>query len=1120
MVTAYRQLPTVNRNNMEQKKYWASFGELNQSNAYQAATEDEFQEDLPIEVDDKGILDAKTPRRDFLKFMGFSTAAAAVAASCEMPVKKAIPFVNKPQEITPGVANYYATTYVQDNEVISALAKVRDGRPIKIEGNELSSIYRGGTSARMQASVLDLYDTTRLTVPRANNKEVSTFDAFDKMVAADLNGLGGRPVVVLTNSITSPTTRDAITQFLAKYPGRHVQYDAMSYSGMLLANEATYGRRAIPSYNFAAARVIVSLNADFLGTWVSPVEFNKQYAQTRRINEKNPVMSRHIQFEPMMTQTGANADERYHHRPSETGAIALALYAALGGAVTAPSLPANLQQSVNRTAKLLNEARGAAVVVCGSNDVNIQTIVNGINDAIGANGSIIDWGTTYNTIQGVDGDMVNLVNEMNSGAIGAVLIYNVNPAYNYFEPKRFVDGLKKVPVTISFNQKLDETTELCKYAIPDHHYLESWGDAEPKTGHYSLLQPTIHPLFKTRQWQDSLLKWSGATTDYLGSLRQFWMGRLGGESNWDKALQDGVISPNAGTSVTTTMTAPTSSAPDTLRSAASSIGALFTSATTGSRGASFNSASVAQAATAIPAAKSSGHEVVIYQKTTMGVGTQANNPWLQETPDPITKATWDNYAVISPAMAKAIFDIDLTKDRDTDAYEVHAEKPVLKITVNNKALELPIIIVPGTNPHTIAVAVGYGRGTDAVYDDQDGKADGTARDKARANIGKAAGAVGKNVFPLVNWNGRTRDYYIYSANVEKAGYKAMVAQNQTANGYHGRTEVVLETSLASLKSNPKMISSRREHLHEDFAPRTGNFEKEATLYPLFPKPGIKWGMSIDMNTCTGCHACVVACTAENNVAVVGKQEVARAHDMHWLRIDRYFSGDIDNPNVVFQPMLCQHCDNAPCENVCPVAATNHNSEGINQMIYNRCIGTRYCGNNCPYKVRRFNWADYMGADSFPNNQSGTHSMSDASLMMNDDLTRMVLNPDVTVRSRGVIEKCSFCVQRLQDGKLKAKKESRPLQTGAEGYDVKTACQQACPADAIIFGNVNDEKSEIFQHRQNNQNRLFYVLEMIHTLPNVSYLAKVRNVDTQMPIGKVEATTVGGEAEQDNTTGGH
>ena len=367
------------------KKYWQSFGELNKSNAYQTAVEDEFGEDLPFEADDKGFLEAKTPRRDFLKYLGFSTAAAAVAASCEMPIKKAIPFANKPEDIVPGVANYYATTYVQDGDAISAIAKVRDGRPIKIEGNELSPITHGGTSARMQASVLDLYDTSRLPFPMAAGREVSTFEALDKMVANDMAGIGSSPVVLLTSSVTSPTTKLVISQFLAKYPGsRHVQYDAVSQSATLLANEATYGKKAIPSYNFAAAKVIVGINSDFLVSGVSPVEFNKQYAAGKRIDEKNPAMSRHIQFESLMSLTGANADERFNIRPSETGAIILALYAALGGAASAPSLDAKLQKAVEKTAaELKQNSAGKAIVVCGSNDVNIQILVNGINE--------LDW---------------------------------------------------------------------------------------------------------------------------------------------------------------------------------------------------------------------------------------------------------------------------------------------------------------------------------------------------------------------------------------------------------------------------------------------------------------------------------------------------------------------------------------------------------------------------------------------------------------------------------------------------------------------------------------------------------------------------------------------------------
>jgi molybdopterin-containing oxidoreductase family iron-sulfur binding subunit len=935
------------------------------------------------------------------------------------------------------------------------------------------------------------------------------------MIASDIAALGGAPIVLLTSSVTSPTTRDVIAQFLAKYPGsRHVTYDAVSFSGMLLANEASYGRRAIPSYRFDAAKVIVSLSSDFLNASVSPVEFAKQYGVTRKINEKNPQMSRHIQFEGMMSMTGACADERFHHRPSETGAIALALYAALGGTgVTAPGISENARKGVDKTAKLLLANRGAGLVISGSNDVNVQIIVNAINNLIGSNGSTIDWGSTYNTRQGIDADMAALVRDMNAGAIGGLFIHGANPAYNYFDSQSFINGLKKVKLSVSFNEKNDETTQLCRYVVPDHHYLESWGDAEAKTGQFSLIQPTIYPLFKTRQWQDSLLKWSGAPTDYLTLLRTTWIGRLGSEAAWDKALQDGVINPVASYGSNESYTSPhntgaVSGTSGPVDSANTGINSGRTSNTIapatggrGAQGAAFNGGSVATAAAAIAANPKAGRtELVIYQKPTIGEGQQANNPWLQEAPDPITKGTWDNYAIISPAMAKAMFDIDLTNNGDSDAYEVHPEKRTIKLTVSGRpSVELPIIIVPGTNPDTIAVAVGYGRSE---------------------KLGKAAAGAGKNVYPLVGFNGTTRQYVIQNVTAERGTGKYKVAQTQVSNSYAGRTEVVLETTLATLKKEPKMFVERRDELHKDFAPNTENYEKEATLYPVYDRPGIRWGMSIDMNSCIGCQACVVACNAENNVAVVGKNEVARYHDMHWIRIDRYFSGDVNNPTVVFQPMLCQHCDNAPCENVCPVAATNHNSEGINQMIYNRCIGTRYCGNNCPYKVRRFNWADYMGADSFPDNQEG--HITDAAMLMNEDLTRMVLNPDVTVRSRGVIEKCSFCVQRLQEGKLKAKKESRPIKTGSNNeWDVKVACQQACPSDAIVFGNVNDKTSPVYQHRMDNQGRLFYVLEMIHTLPNVSYLAKVRNTDQIVHLVNEEETVGGTEGKQmEHQEGGH
>ena len=496
-------------------------------------------------------------------------------------------------------------------------------------------------------------------------------------------------------------------------------------------------------------------------------------------------------------------------------------------------------------------------------------------------------------------------------------------------------------------------------------------------------------------------------------------------------------------------------------------------------GASFTG-NVADAASKIAAIKGGGTEVVLYQKISLGTGNHANNPWLQELPDPITKACWDNYAIISPAMGKSMFNIDIFNRNDTDKYEVHPEKPVVKITTNGKTVTLPVLIFPGIHPNVIALAVGYGRQS-------------SDKDKTGDYIGKAANGAGVNVYPLATFNGATVDYYAINTTIDKTGDSYPVAQSQVHNVTEGRP-IIRETTLTKFIADPKALNREEEEELKAFG---NDYVKDGTMYPYYDKPGIKWGMSIDLNTCTGCSACVIACHAENNIPVVGKHEVARYHDMHWLRIDRYFAGDTENPEVIFQPMLCQHCDNAPCENVCPVSATNHSSEGLNQMVYNRCIGTRYCANNCPYKVRRFNWQDYTGADSFPDNQRGI--ISDATTMMNDDLSRMVLNPDVTVRSRGVMEKCSFCVQRLQEGKLNAKKENRTVKDG----EIQTACMQACPTNAIVFSNVNDKESRVSKIRNVEQKeRKFYVLEQLHTLSNVNYLAKIRNTDREVGIQNV------------------
>lgn len=1042
---------------MSQKKYWQNFGELNNTKAYVENAENEFKEELPFELNDNG---ATTPRRDFLKYLGFSTAAATLAASCDIPVKKSIPFLNKPADIVPGVANYYATTFVLDGDVVPVLAKVRDGRPIKIEGNTLG-FTKGATSQRVQASVLSLYDTARVRYPLEKTsegfKEAPTYEAVDKKIAAALANAGSKQIVLLSSTLNSPTVQLVIDEFKAKYPSfKHVTYDAVSYSGILQANEATYGKRTIPSYQFDQAKVIVSLGADFLGTWISPAEFAKQYSAGRKIDDKNLTMSRHFQFESMYSMTGANADERYTHKPSELGAVLLNLYAKLGGAVSAPAIAdKRLAAGIEAAAKELLAAGGNAVVVCGSNDVNAQVVVNAINDKIGANGKTINFGAATNYRKGVDAEFEQLVADMSAGQVGALLVYGANPVYTYRDSKKFSDALTKVGLTVSFSENEDETSTLCQYLLPAHHYLESWGDAEAKEGYVSFIQPTIHPLFKTRAFATSLLKWSGSTVaDYETYFKNYWISKLGSQAAFDKALQDGVIEPETPTVA----------------------------------GATFNGAALAAAVAKLSEAKKAGkNELVIYQKVSIGDGKMANNPWLQEMPDPITRACWDNYAVISVKTAE-----ELGYKAD-DEYEVNPPKPVLVIKAGGKEIKLPLLIIPGMNAETVAIAVGYGRSE---------------------KIGLAAKGSGQNIYPFVGYNGQTYDYTVTDISIEKTNETYPVAQMQTHGNYGNRVEVIREASLATLKKDPKHFYNDRQEELKNYGGVDG-VEKQGTLYPVFDKPGIKWGMSIDMNSCTGCGACVVACSAENNVSVVGKNQVTKFHDMHWLRIDRYFSGDVENPDVVFQPMLCQHCDNAPCENVCPVAATNHSSEGLNQMTYNRCIGTRYCANNCPYKVRRFNWHDWNGADSFKDNQMPiveSGRLNEVTIQMNDDLTRMVLNPDVTVRSRGVIEKCSFCVQRLQEAKLTAKKESRPMVDA----DIHTACQQACPTNAIVFGNVNDKESAISKVRKQEEvNRTYYVLEQIHVLPNVSYMAKVRNTDRV--VGNVEEGAEEKHEEKKETT---
>jgi MoCo/4Fe-4S cofactor protein with predicted Tat translocation signal len=1069
---------------MSNKKYWLGIETLNNNTKeLKAHVQNEFREELPFE-DAQGILDAKTPRRDFLKYLGFSTAAATLAASCEMPVRKAISWANKPNNITPGVANFYASTFVDGGEAIPVLVKSREARPIKIEGNPDSKLTEGATTARVQASILSLYDTARLKTPLIGGKE-ATWEAIDQKVNEAMTAAAGSPVYLITSTINSPTVLNAINAFTTKFSNvKHVMYDAMSYSGLLDAAALTTGKRAIPHFHFDKAQTIVSIGADFLGTWLHPAAFAKAYSKGRKINKETKTMSKHYQIEGAMTITGGSADERATCRPSEFGKAAVALLGAING-TTANTGSKNLDKLITAAAADLKKGNG--LVVSDSNDSNVQQVVMAINAAIGAFGNTVNTTTTHLSKQGNDKAMAEAVAAIKAGA--GVMIYDCNPVYDHADGAALGKAIKAAKVSVSFNDRLDETTQQCTIVAPTTHWLESWGDAEPVSGYVSLQQPTIAPLFKTRPFAENLIKWSGTGTSYSEAFMTYWKGKFGGDAGFDAAIQKGILEPEA--------------MPN---------------------GGSYSGSPAAAIAVIAAQPASKGMEVVLYEKVGIGRGgVWSNNPWLQEMPDPITKCTWDNYVAMSPAKAQEL-GAELT-----DLNEVQRDKFVFNVKLaNGKSLDLPVAVVPGMHNDVVAIAVGYGRDAGA------GKA-------ARASETQG----GKNAYALTTYNPTTGTVvYNNNATVTNTKKTYQLAITQTHHSYEQRDTVVQESTLAEYAKDPLgRYNHRMEHLHHyvtdmdeaaatiaakaegaahggakheghqeagahaeqqhvevhgEHASIDGQdhdieklYRKNGTLYPVYESPGVKWGMSIDLSTCTGCGSCTIACQAENNVSVVGKEQVMKVHDMHWLRIDRYYTStsgnemDSDSIQTVFMPMLCQHCDNAPCENVCPVNATNHSTEGFNQMTYNRCIGTRYCANNCPFKVRRFNWRDWNGADSFEDNLFEDGYRDD----INSDLTRMVLNPDVTVRSRGVIEKCSFCVQRTQSAKTKAKSENRTIVES----DINSACAQACPTNAIIFGNVNDPNSTISKVRNtDSKERVFYALEELHVLPNVNYLYKVRN----------------------------
>ncbi|ROI01307.1 MULTISPECIES: TAT-variant-translocated molybdopterin oxidoreductase [unclassified Chryseobacterium] len=992
----------------------------------------EFQEEIPVEdfLGDAEKNGSSTSRRDFLKLLGFSTAAVTLAA-CEAPVIKTIPYVVKPHDIIPGVPNYYASTYFDGFDFASVLVKTREGRPIKIDPNPVAGDL-GKTNARAQASVLSLYDNDKVKQPKLDGKD-ETFDKVDSFVIKGLEEAkaSGKKIVLLSHSFASPTFKKLFTEFKAKYPTAElVTYDAFPYSASLDAAQEVFGQRALPVYDLKGSELVVSFQADFLGDY-NAASLETSYAAARK---PGPNMLRHIQVESNMSLTGANADSRYRLKPSAVNKTLVEVYNAIVGGGTSDKTAAEIANEL--------KVKGSKAVVFADGSKGAQVLAHLINQKLG---SVAFTGKANFLKEFNAARYQEFLGWVNAGQVGVLITNNVDPIYSHPKGEDFKKSLTKVPYVVAVADKKNEMYKAAKAVIPVANWLESWGDIEPQTGVYSLMQPTIQKIYKSRQIEESLLVWkngkNNAANNYYDYLKASSASILGGTS-FNKALYNGI---NTSTNSTTL---------------------------------SYAGGNAAQAVAELGSFKPSELELVLYTKTSMGDGTQANNPWLQELPDPITRMSWDNYLTISPKDAeKFAIDNDLNARMQLDG-------SIVNLTVNGVTIkDVPVFIQPGQAEGSVGLALGYGK----------------------KNSGATADT-GVNAYPLFDGS----NLVVSGVKIEKTGEDHEFAGIQLQNTLMGRYEIAKEVPLADFINVAFDDEHKGWNKPLEYHTISGALPaRKIDLWDAFDDTdGPHFNLSIDLNSCTGCGACVIACQAENNVPVVGKEEVRMSRDMYWLRIDRYYSSrqkvevyeglkegmavpelygtafnkeggalnhPADNPDVIFQPVMCQHCNHAPCETVCPVAATSHGKQGQNHMAYNRCIGTRYCANNCPYKVRRFNWFTYNLNDKFDFN-------------MNNDLGRMVLNPDVVVRTRGVMEKCSMCIQETQATILAAKRDNRKVTD--DEFKKSCACAAACSTGAMTFGDMNDKESEV--RELYSSNRRYYLLEEIGTKPNVFYHTKVRN----------------------------
>ncbi len=991
--------------NRQGEKFWRSLDELAETEEFNQFLQEEYPHgSAPMTAKED------LSRRDFLKLMGASLVMTMLPGCSRQPLEKIVPYVTAPEEIIPGKPLYFATSMPFNGSSTGLLVESHMGRPTKIEGNPEHVDSLGATSAIHQSAVLGLYDPDRSNQVLKDGQADSINNLY-RFLRKELKDSEGKGVRILTDRIVSPTLASQIRQVIKAFPGiKWHQHEAIHSDDARRAQQMVFGEYVDPIYDFKRARTILALDSNFMDNQPGHLRYTREFTARRRVVDSDVnQMNRLYAIESSPTMTGANADHLMAKNSYRMTLMVCALAQQIGvkfPAIVDGKLSNEEIKWVHVVAEDLIKHRGESLVIAGDRAPQwVQALAHSMNARLD------NVSRTVNYIQPVASNpqllqesISDLSQAMEKGDVNTLIMLNTNPVYTTARELSFETHLGKVSNTVHFGLYRDETAMACQWHVPSMHFLEMFSDGRASDGTVTMMQPLIHPLYNgisVHEFLHGLISADAKTAHDI--VRDYWKSTsktVDFELVWRKALHDGFVARTAFKPKKVQMR---------VEFAADDLGKLNRPSST----------------------KADQIEVVINPDPAVWDGRFANNGWLQELPKPLTKITWDNALLVSPATA--------------EKYKLENEDMV-EVSNGKVRVSLPVWIVPGHCAQSVSAYLGYGR--------------------------KHSGALGNDKgFNVTKLQTAEHQWRLSGATISKLGIKYGLASTQIHHSMHGR-ELVRSASLDEYKHHPDFAHA---HAH-------GTQGYELSMYPQHPdRAPHQWGMTVNLNQCVGCNACVTACQSENNTPVVGKEEVRRGREMHWIRVDNYYEGEIDQPTTHHQPVMCMHCENAPCEPVCPVQATGHSDEGLNEMTYNRCVGTRYCSNNCPYKVRRFNFFQYADKHSEP--------------------AKLRSNPDVTVRNRGVMEKCTFCVQRINQARITAKKENRDIKDG----EVVTACQAVCPAEAISFGNIRDPQSEVSRLKESPLN--YGLLTELNTFPRLSYLARVRNPNPKLETHKPKAAHV-------------